>query len=369
MDPCDPSALAALLAGSFAARAAEADRRGKLPPEDVAALAAAGYPGLTVPQAYGGAGLTLLEAVRAQLELSQGSASSALLAAMSLHIAGHEAEAGRWPEWARERIFRDLAAGLLLNSAASEPRLGSPSRGGLPDTTATPDSGDLVLTGRKTWVTGGAHLTHLLVRARLGEEAVTVWVRAETPGVRWEETWGDGLSLRASDSHDLVLDEVRLPLEHVLERGGGPPNLWFPTLMAATYLGVAVAARNEVVRYAKERVPTALGHPIATLRSVQRQVGELEVALQAARTLLMEVAAGYTPETREDYLPRVAGAKHLAVETALQVTDGALRVAGAAGLGGELALERHFRDVRAGLMHPPSGDAALELVGKHALGL
>jgi alkylation response protein AidB-like acyl-CoA dehydrogenase len=68
-------------------------------------------------------------------------------------------------------------------------------------------------------------------------------------------------------------------------------------------------------------------------------------------------------------LPKAAAAKHLAIETALEVTDKALRLVGAAGLDKSLGLERYFRDVRAGLMHPPSGDAALELIGRSALGL
>ncbi len=363
--------LARELAQQVRARARAADEHGGLPAADVATLRRAGYPGIAVPAHYGGRGASLQTCVAAQLELAQGSASTALVAAMTLHIVGHEREVKSWAGDARDAIFRDVACGALLNSAASEPRLGSPSRGGLPDTHAEPSGDTLVVNGHKNWVTGGEFLNHLLVRLRLGDEAVVVWLPGDTPGLRWEKTWGDSLSLRASDSHDLYLEDVRVPAAHLVQRGKSPGSVWFPLLVAATYLGAAVAARDDVVAYARARVPTALGKPIATLPGIQRQVGDIDVSLQAARAFLSATAAGWRglEQERETFLVKAASAKHVAVETALAVTDKALRVAGAAGIDKELALERYFRDVRGGLMHPPSGDAALELVGRRALGV
>ena len=330
-----------------------------------------GYLKLSVPEAYGGRGASLGECVAAQLELSQGSASTALVAGMTLHIVGHEREVESWNRGAREAIFTDIARGALLNSAASEPRLGSPSRGGLPDTYAEENGDTLTINGHKNWVTGGEHLKHLLVRLRLGDEAVVVWLPAETKGLRWKRTWGDGLSLRASDSHDLFLEDVQVGADKIIQRGKTPANVWFPVVMAATYLGVGLAAQTAAIRYAQERVPTALGKPIATLPNVQRQVGEMTTTLQAAKTYLLATAAEWrgVEAERAAFLVKAAAAKHVAVEAALNVTDKALRVAGAAGIDKGLALERYFRDVRGGLMHPPSGDAALEIVGRRALGL
>ncbi|CAN5896823.1 acyl-CoA dehydrogenase family protein [soil metagenome] len=363
--------MAEELAAEVRARAAQADADGELPAEDVAALAKKRYPGLAVPESYGGRGASLKTCVEAQLALAQGSASTALVAAMTLHIVGHEVEVESWAPRARETIFLDVARGALLNSAASEPRLGSPSRGGLPDTYAERSGDMLVVNGHKNWVTGGEHLRHLLVRLRLGDEAVVVWLPGDTPGLRWEKIWGDGLSLRASDSHDLYLADVRVPAANIIQRGKSPANVWFPMLMAATYLGSALAARGDIVRYALDRVPTALGKPIATLPGIQRQIGDIDISLQAAQTFLVATAAAWRgdEDERADFLVRAASAKHVAVETALNVTDKALRVAGAAGIDKGLALERYFRDVRGGLMHPPSGDAALELVGRRALSL
>ena len=125
-----------------------------------------------------------------------------------------------------------------------------------------------------------------------------------------------------------------------------------------------------MIQFALERVPTALGKPIATLPKIQRQVGEIDVALQAAQALLLEIACLWTgdPETCCTLYPRVAAAKHYAVEVAQEVTDKALRIAGGQSITASLPLERYFRDVRAGFMQPPAGDTALEIVGRGALG-
>ncbi len=86
---------------------------------------------------------------------------------------------------------------------------------------------------------------------------------------------------------------------------------------------------------------------------------------------MLEVTELWTgdPETCGDLYSRVATAKHYAVEVAHDVTDKALRVAGGQSITAALPLERYFRDVRAGFMQPPSGDTALEIIGRGALGL
>ena len=130
-----------------------------------------------------------------------------------------------------------------------------------------------------------------------------------------------------------------------------------------------MAARNRVIQFALERVPTALGKPIATLPKIQRQIGEIDVALQAARSLLFDVAAEWTGDDadRRKMSARIAAAKTMVTETANKVTDQALRIAGGSSITKALPLERYFRDVRAGAMQPPSGDTALEMVGRAAI--
>ena len=360
-------AAAAELAEDFAARAGDADRSGTLPAEDIAAFKASGLAALSVPATYGGLGADLRLATEVLLTLAQGSTSAALVATMQVNLFGHSLETHAWGE--HTDTFCELAVkNELFNAAASEPQLGSPSRGGLPQTYAERRGDTLILQGHKTWVTGGEKLDHLLVRARVEDEAKTVWCPNHLPGVRWEQTWGGGLSLRGSGSNDVFFENVELPAAHLLDDGPKAVNVWFPLLIGATYLGTALAARDAAITYAQTRVPTALGKPIATLPTIQRQLGDMEVKLSAARSLLLETAHAWDGHgDRDAFYPRVVAAKYVAVETALSVTEAALRLAGGPSLSPELPLERFFRDVRAGLMHPPSGDAALELVGRQLL--
>jgi alkylation response protein AidB-like acyl-CoA dehydrogenase len=367
--------LAANLAKAFASRADEADRQGKLPLEDVQALKDSGYLGLSVPAEYGGPGLSLRDCVAAQLTLAQGSASTAIVAGMPLHILGHQAEVRAWPEAMFERLCRASLQGGLVNSVASEPQLGSPSRGGLPATQATPYAGGegWLINGQKTWSTGGRHLTHMLVSLAIENEPASILVLQDTPGIEWVETWSDSLSLRASDSHDVFFKDVVVPADHLISRGkaaGRPvPSAWFPLIMSAVYLGAALAARNAVIKFALERAPTSLGKPIATLPKIQRQIGEIDLALQAAQALLFEVAGRWQGDetSRRAVYPGVVAAKYQVIEAAGYATDQALRVAGGSSITKDLPLERHFRDVRAGSMQPPSGDTALEIIGRYAI--
>lgn len=360
------------IAAEISTRADAADKAGALPPADVALLKESGYTGLSVPREFGGQGLSLRECVAAQLMLAQGSPSTAMVAAMTLQVMGHEREQRSWSAAMWARIATAVAQGALINSVASEPLMGSPSRGAAFATTIMPEGDALVITGHKTWTTGGKHLDLLAVKAAYETSSAVVLVEKDTPGLRWVENWGEiALGLRASDSHDLIFEQVRVPLANLMARrdGAKSPNVWFPMMLTAVYLGAAMAARDAVIAYALERVPTALGAPIATLPKIQRQIGEMDVQLQAAQALLFEAAGLWQgPESAAVY-PRIAAAKQFCVEVATRVTAQALEVAGGAGLTRALPLERYFRDVRAGVAQPPAGDTAFEMVGKYAIGV
>ncbi len=364
--------LAKTIAKEIAPRASMADKLASLPVEDVRLLQETGYTGLSVPKEFGGYGYSLLDCVAAQVQLAQGSSSTAMVAAMPIQVFGLQREATNWRKAAYEKLCVAAAQGALINAVASEPEMGSPSRGGLPATTAVPtaDGSGWVLNGRKTWVTGGEHLTHMLVYANVANSLGILVVEKGTPGLTWEHTWKDALSLRASDSNDVCFENVIVPCENLIDTPQIPqPNIWFPLIMASVYMGTAVAARNAVIKFALERVPTALGKPISTLPKIQRQIGEIDIALQAAQALLFAVAGEWTGknEHREAFLPRIAAAKNMVTDTANKVTDKALRIAGGTSMTNALPLERYFRDVRAGSMQPPSGDTALEMVGRAAI--
>ncbi len=380
-------ALADELARRFAERADQYDREGRFPFANLADLREAGYLRLVVPLCYGGEGADLFDMALAQEHLARGCGSTAMAVDMTVHMIGRLAETMSWPAPVFEMVCRSVVEeGALINSAATEAEMGSPSRGGLPATRAMPVEGGWRITGRKLFVSMAPALRWFLVSATLPPDAEapqggvgSFLIEAGSPGVRLEDSWGDSLSLRASASYDLILNEVFVPADRLVERTSaavaprpGPPTqmAWFALTLSAVYLGIGQAACDTVCTYARERVPTALGRPIATLPNIQRRVGAILVALSAARSVLHQTARAWVehPDRRAAMASQIATAKYLCTNAACDATDQALRIAGGFGLTRSLPLERYFRDARAGLTHPPNDDAALELIGKHALG-
>ncbi|MEM7797653.1 MAG: acyl-CoA dehydrogenase family protein [Chloroflexota bacterium] len=366
------------VSAEIAERAPLADKDGVFPQEDGIALRQSGFCRLSLSEEVGGFGLSLQQCVAAQLELAKASTSTALVAGMNMQVLGHESDCRLWPQEIFEAIGNAATSdGILINSVASEPKLGSPSRGGSFQTAAalSDDKSEWTINGHKNWITGGKNLTHMFIKLSLDAGNGTLLVEQDRPGLQWEETWGDSLSLRASDSHDLYLRDVVVPAANLAVEPGQKTfsNMWFPLVMGATYLGGAIGARDAIIKYALERVPTALGKPIATLPKIQRQIGEIDAMLQAAKAFMLETAAlwpgGIQVDLSKKIMPRFAAAKMLATETATTVTEKTLQVAGGASISRDLPLERFFRDVRAGAMHPPSGDAGYEMIGRAALGL
>jgi len=369
------------LADRFAQTAAEYDRSGSFPFAHFDALREQGYLALTVPTEYGGLGAGVHATVFAQERLARGDGATALAVGWHLHVVGKQAETRTWPEPIRRRIFGEVVAeGALLNACGSEPETGSPSRGGLPRTTARrlPD-GSWVLRGHKHFTTLAPVLRYFIVSATLAgtEEAAWFLVPRESEGLRIEETW-DAIGMRATGSHDLWLDDVHLPADALLEPTGDRTpgraagwNLHVP----AVYLGIAQAARDFAVRYAVERrTVNPPGHPepaspLVDRPHVQRLIGEMDLALLPARITLMDLAFQWDerPDWRPHLADAVAACKPFVVETALRVVDRAMRVAGGASLARSLPLERYYRDVRAGLHNPPMEDVVISNLAKAAI--
>ncbi len=275
-----------------------------------------------------------------------------------------------------------MEAGRLVNTAATEEGLGSPAGGGLPETAAVPVEGGWLLNGRKTFVTLAPALWYFVVLARVEPpgggppEAVDFMVLRDDPGLRVDETW-DALGMRASGSHDLVLENVRLPADRLLARrgerkAGHAGGVWFALGVAATTIGVATAARDYAVAFARERSPGGRG-AIAAIPGVRRRVARIDLLLQRSRALVADAARAW--EARGDAgahagmapADRVAAAKVDALDNCIEAVDLAMRVVGGVSLQKRRPIERYYRDVRAGLHNPPLEDRALEQLAASAL--
>jgi hypothetical protein len=312
----------------------------------LARLHEAGLLSLTVPAALGGQGQGLAASFDVVGRVAQGCPSTALILAMQLTKQAALARNTGYAAALRERIGREAARdGALLNSIRVEADLGSPTRGGLPATIARRTAGGWRISGRKIYSTGAAGLTWFETFCRTDElkpRVGTFLVRVGSDGLRIEESW-DHLGLRASGSHDVVLDDVFVPDAQVgaLDAPGeGPPPrddvqaAWNAALLGALYDGVARAGRDWIVGFLRGRAPSNLGKPLASLPRMQEVVGEIEALLAVNARLIGSVAAqvdaGVPPASAESGTLKVVLTRN-AVEVVRLAT----------GLAGNHGLSRH----------------------------
>src|SRR5215210_533574 len=282
-------ALAESLAGSFAARAESVDRDGAFPIQNFREMHEAEYLGLTIPHERGGLGATPLEFALAHERIGRACGSTALAANMHLSLIGRINETGMWPEEILDRVNQDIITnGALLNSDNREPDLGSPSRGGMPTTTAVRTPHGWVINGRKRWASLARALTYMLTLATIVDGDApprrgNFLVPASSPGVRVDKT-RDNLGMRGTASDDVVFTDVEVPLDALVPVDGssvpGDGLGWSTFGGAAVFLGIGQAARDAAVQFAHERRPNGMaGRPIAELQTIQHRIAAIELDL------------------------------------------------------------------------------------------
>ncbi|MDQ6420590.1 acyl-CoA dehydrogenase family protein [Paenibacillus sp. LHD-117] len=358
------------LAARFAERAEKHDREGSFPFENFADLREAGYLKLTVPPEYGGDGISLYELVLLQERLAYGDGATALAVGWHIGQIFHFGATGKW----QKSLFAELCEsvvrdGTMINTFASEAATGSPSRGGKPETVAVPAEGGWRLTGRKTFSTLSPVLDRFVVSAYLTDEGVTSeFLVRQSAQVRVVETW-DSLGMRATGSHDVVLDGAFVSEgDRISGKGIDDGGGWLLHIPAC-YMGIAMAARDYALEFARTYQPNYTDKPIASLPAVQMAIGEMEIELRTARTLLFAAADRWDREkdNRPALKPELGLAKYTVTNNAIRVVDRAMRIVGGASLSRSLPLERYYRDVRAGLHNPPMDNSVIQSLAASAL--
>lgn len=342
----------------------KADQQGRFLDETVQTLKKHKYLSIVLPEIYGGEDLSLYEWLIMQEKIAEGDAATALSVGWHNGILMELKEGKLWSEadfkWAASKAQEQK----LFNRASTEKNTGSPTRGGRPETIAVRQDDGYILNGMKTFTTMAEVLDYAIVSAWIEEEEQIGWfvVDMKAEGVSVDKTW-DTLGMRGTASDDLVLKDVKLSDASLVERKDqrSGPKGWLLHIPAC-YLGVAQAALNDAVRFAKELQPNSLDHPIAKEAHIRHKIGEMEMLIRRARTYLYHVAEEWdcNPENRNKLAKELAVVKVTVTNDANKVVDLAMRIAGGRGLSKELPFERYYRDVRAGLHNPPMDDLILE---------
>ncbi len=372
--------LAATLADDFAQRAAQHDEEESFPYENYARLRESGYTVLTIPEELGGLGATILDRIKAQERLAQGCGATALAINMHLNVIG--LVIGLWHKFKdpkTENLLRKVASErLVVGGSASEPDNAVPIL--RPRATAQRVDGGWLVNGRKIFGTQSIALDLYFTEATCdnGSEKATIitfLIPRSTPGLIIKDDWHTmGMRSTASNSTELkdaFVPESSVVLERPVFTRGGVTNTFIraPFTIGAVYIGIALAARNFVVDFMRERPRFPLKKPMSHLPSVYNKVGEMDMLIESARAVMWKAAAEADRERPRSWARKSVAARMVAMENSVRVVDLALRAVGGASYFKRLPLERYYRDVRAGLYHPFDSDETLEFLGKSAFGI
>ncbi len=332
--------------------AREYDIEEKFPHDIVDSAAEMGLCGATIPMEYGGAGYNAVDSVLIAEELfaaDPGIALSILAASF-----GTEAIVDYGTEEQKERFLEPVARGEAISGAAiSEPDTGSDVSS--VSTRAEKDGDEWVINGNKMWITNGSVGDYFVTLCLTDPDAEgryngfsQIVIESDRDGFEAEKITGK-MGIRASDTAELILDDVRVPEENLIGTAGAgflqQMNFFDATRtgVAAQGVGIAKGATERALDYAGER--EQFGRPIGDFQAIQHKLAEMYTDTEAARNLTLKSAwavdSGGAPDTK-----LASMAKEYASRVAVDVANEALQIHGGAGYVNDFDVERLYRDAK-----------------------
>lgn len=328
----------------------EYNRRREFPWPIIRQLAELGILGILFPPQYGGAGMDYVSYALVVEELSRidGSIGITVAAHVSLcsnhiYLAGTEEQ--------KQRYLVPLAKGEILGAwALTEPNAGSDASG--TETRAVLDGDSWVLNGSKIFITHGTVAGVYVIMAATTREKKQHGISAfiverDTPGLK-AIPMKEKMGLHASDTAQLILEDVRIPRENLL---GKQDEGFIDSLkildggrigIAAMAIGLGRGALEESIQYAKKR--EQFGKPLAHFQAIQFKLADMATELDAARLLTLRAAV-----LKDQGLPvnkESAMAKLFASEAAMRACNQGVQIHGGYGYMADYPVERYFRDVK-----------------------
>ncbi len=328
------------------------DETDEIPADIIAAMKTMGLFGLTIPEEYGGLGLTMEEEVLVMFEMGQTSPAFRSLFGTTVGIGSQGILMDGTPEQKARYLPRLATGDLIASFALTEPQAGSDAAS--LRTSATRSGEDYVLNGTKRFVTNAPLAGIFTVMARTdpgsrGAGGVSAFiVDARTPGLRLGGR-DRKMGQRGAWTCDVVFEDCRVPAASII---GGRPGLGFRTAMkvlekgrihiAAICVGVAERMLRDALRYAAER--KQFGQPIGEFQLVQAMLADSKAEIYAARCMALDAAQ--RRDRGENVSTEASCAKLFASEMCGRVADRAVQIFGGAGYMAEYGIERFYRDVR-----------------------
>lgn len=333
-------------------KARQVDEKAEFNWEAARKMGPLGLLGLNIPEEFGGAGVDAISAAIAIEELGWGCGSTALAIAAHNGL-GCAPIAMYGSDELKNRFLPGVASGegKLAALALTEPGAGSDLKGGV-KVRARRQGDEWVINGAKMWCTNASIGEFIVTLVRTdpqgGSRSLSlIVVPTDTPGLHIGPA-EKKMGLKGSPTHAVTYDDVHVPIEFLVGEVGRGLQYTLSVLdggrigIGALSVGLAQAAFEEALRYAKER--QTFGQPIAQHQAIQWMLADAAAEIQSAR--LMVYYAAWLKSQQQPYQKEAAMAKMLATEMGERVCRNAIQIHGGYGYSSEYPVERIYRDAR-----------------------
>jgi alkylation response protein AidB-like acyl-CoA dehydrogenase len=328
--------------------AAEYEEKERFPREQFRLLGRSGLLGLPYPEEYGGGGVSYEVYLQVLEEIA--AAWLTVGVGLSVHTMSCYALAEHGTPEQRAAWLPDMLGGELLGAyALSETQAGSDAAA--LSTRAALDGSEYVVTGTKAWITHGGEADFYTTMVRTspngGRGISCLLVPADTPGLSAgapERKMG----MTGSTTTQMIFDGARVPASRLVGADGDGLKLALTALnsgrlgIAACAVGLAQAALDEAVAYAKQR--TQFGHPIIEFQGMEFLLADMAAAVDSARATYLDAAR--RRDRRMPFKRQASIAKLVATDAAMKVTTDAVQVLGGAGYTKDFPVERYMREAK-----------------------
>lgn len=356
----------------LAPRASQVDETGEYPQELVDLVQKSKFHCVCVPKEYGGCGGDTLSAAIVQEEfIKKCGSSGALLMPNSLSggplmMFGNEEQ--------KQKYLRGMCEGTMLGAfAITEPGAGSDTAA--ITTTAEKDGDDYILNGRKCFISNGPTCDFVTVFAKSDVNAKGVsGISAFIVESKWEGfsrgKIEEKMSMHASQTCDIIMENVRVPKENLLGREGQGFKICMTVLdsgrvtVAAQGLGLAQGALDEAIKYSKERIQ--FGKPISKLQNTQFELADMATKVECGR--LMVYNAALMKDSGEKYTLQAAMAKYYCGDLCNDIAYRSLQIHGGYGIMKDYPIERIYRDARLVAIYEGTSEIQKVVIAGHILG-
>ena len=328
----------------------ERDENAEFPSEQVKMMGELGFMGVMVPERWNGAGMDTISYTLIIEELSRVDASAGVIVSVNNSLVC-QIFVNYGNDWQKETFLTNLASGEQLGAfSLSEPQSGSDASN--MHTIAEKSGQYYVLNGTKNWVTSGINSDVVIVMAltdkSAGYNGISAFIVPKDLDGFSVGKKEDKLGIRGSDTCELYFDNCHVPIENLIDKEGQGFRIALTTLdggrigIAAQALGIAQAALDKSVQYAKER--KQFGKTIGSFGALQEKIALMGTNVEASRLLIQKAAI--LKDAHKPYTKAAAMAKSFASQTAMDAAIDCVQIFGGYGYMQEYGVERLMRDAK-----------------------